>query len=169
MSDTRSVIRRLVAGDVEELTALRLRNRAYISPWEPDADDPERWYTVDGVGAWIADGNERFAIIDNGEIAGMASLTGVVHGALQTAMASYFVDERRAGRGLGSAAVRDLVAFAFGELDLHRVEAGTAVVNVGSQRVLEKNGFRLVGELKGLLLIGGVWVDHYLWERVRDR
>jgi ribosomal-protein-alanine N-acetyltransferase len=162
------LIRRLLAEDAEELTALRIRNRAYISPWEPDADDPERWYTVDGVGNWIVDGNERFAIVDGGEIAGMASLTGVVHGALQTAMASYFVDEAHAGRGLASAAVHDLVAFAFDELGLHRVEAGTAIVNIASQRVLEKNGFRLVGELKGLLLIGGEWVDHYLWELVRD-
>jgi ribosomal-protein-alanine N-acetyltransferase len=83
-------------------------------------------------------------------------------------MASYFVDEGHAGRGLASGAVRELVAYAFDELDLHRVEAGTAVVNVGSQRVLEKNGFRLVGELKRHLRIGGEWVDHYLWERVRD-
>jgi ribosomal-protein-alanine N-acetyltransferase len=162
------LIRRLLAADAEELTALRIRNRAYIAPWEPDADDPERWYTVEGVRRWIVDGNERFAIVDSGEIAGMASLTGVVRGAMQTAMASYFVDEGHAGRGLASAAVGELVAFAFDDLDLHRVEAGTAVVNIGSQRVLEKNDFRLVGELKQHLLIGGKWVDHYLWELVRD-
>jgi ribosomal-protein-alanine N-acetyltransferase len=161
------VIRRLLAEDAEELTALRVRNRAYISPWEPDAEDPERWYTVEGVRAWIVDGNERFAILDGDELAGMASLTGVVYGGLQSAMASYFVDEGHAGRGLASAAVHDLVVYAFEELGLHRVEAGTAVANVASQRVLEKNGFRNVGLLERHLMLNGEWVDHYLFELVR--
>jgi ribosomal-protein-alanine N-acetyltransferase len=162
-----SVIRRLLAEDAEELTALRVRNRAYISPWEPDSEDPEKWYTVDGVRSWIVDGNERFAILDGEELAGMASLTGVVHGGLRSAMASYFVDEGHAGRGLATAALHDLVVFAFEELALHRVEAGTAVANVGSQRVLEKNGFRNVGLLERHLMLDGEWVDHYLFELVR--
>lgn len=162
-----AVIRRLIADDAEELTALRVRNRAYISPWEPDAEDPERWYTVEGVRTWILDGNERFGIMDGDELAGMASLTGVVRSGLQSAMASYFVDEAHAGRGLASAAVHDLVVHAFEELGLHRVEAGTAVVNVASQRVLEKNGFRRIGLLERHLLLQGQWVDHYLFELVR--
>jgi [ribosomal protein S5]-alanine N-acetyltransferase len=162
-----AIIRRLLAEDAEELTALRVRNRAYISPWEPDAEDPGKWYTVDGVRSWIVDGNERFAILDGDEIAGMASLTGVVRGGLQSAMASYFVDEAHAGRGLASAALHELVVYAFEELGLHRVEAGTAVVNVASQRVLEKNGFRRVGLLERHLLLHGEWVDHYLFELVR--
>jgi ribosomal-protein-alanine N-acetyltransferase len=161
------VIRRLLAEDAEELTALRIRNRAYIAPWEPDADDPERWYTVAGVRNWIVDGNERFAVVDGDEIAGMASLTGLMRGPMQTAMLSYFVDEAHAGHGLATAAVHDVVAYAFERLELHRVEAGTAVINVASQRVLEKNGFRLVGTLERHLLIGGTWVDHLLWELVR--
>jgi ribosomal-protein-alanine N-acetyltransferase len=161
------VIRRLLAEDAEELTALRVRNRAYISPWEPDAEDPERWYTVDGVRSWIVDGNERFAILAGDEIAGMTSLTGVARGGLQSAMASYFVDEAHAGRGLTTAALHELVVYAFEELGLHRVEAGTAVVNVASQRVLEKNGFRRVGLLERHLLLHGEWVDHYLFELVR--
>jgi [ribosomal protein S5]-alanine N-acetyltransferase len=162
-----TILRRLLAEDAEELTALRVRNRAYISPWEPDAEDPERWYTVEGVRGWIVDGNERFAIVDGDELAGMASLTGVVHGGLQSAMASYFVDEGHAGHGLASAALQELVVYAFEELGLHRVEAGTAVDNVASQRVLEKNGFRNVGVLERHLMLNGKWVDHYLYELVR--
>ena len=160
-------IRRLLTDDAEELTELRIRNRAYISPWEPDAEEPERWYTVEGVRSWIVDGNERFAILDGDAFAGMASLTGVVRSGLQSAMASYFVDEARAGRGLASAAVHELVVIGFEELGLHRIEAGTAVVNVPSQRVLEKNGFRRVGLLERHLLLHGQWVDHYLFELVR--
>lgn len=162
------VIRPLDRKDAEELTVLRLRNRAKLEPWELDADDPERWYTVDGVRDWITDGQVRFAIVDVGELAGMLSLTGIDRGPIQTAMLSYFVDESRTGRGLATRAVADAVQHAFGELGLHRVEAGTAVANIASQRVLEHNRFTLVGTLRRHLLIRGVWTDHLLWERLAD-
>ena len=162
------VIRPFVPEDAEGLTALRLRNRAYLEPWELDSDDPERWYSVDGVRAWITDGQERFAILDAGELAGMLSLTGIERGPIQTAMLSYFVDEARAGRGLATRAVAEAVQHAFGELGLHRVEAGTAVANVASQRVLEHNRFTLVGTLRRHLRLHGVWTDHLLWERLAE-
>jgi ribosomal-protein-alanine N-acetyltransferase len=162
------VIRPFVPEDAEGLTDLRLRNRAYLEPWELDSDDPERWYTVDGVRDWITDGQARFAIVDGGELAGMLSLTGVERGPIQSAMLSYFVDESRAGRGLATRAVGSAVEHAFGALGLHRVEAGTAVANVASQRVLEHNRFTLVGTLRRHLLLRGVWTDHLLWERLAD-
>ena len=42
----------------------------------------------------------------------------------------------------------------------------TAVANVASHRVLEKNRFTRVGLLRSHLLLGGVWTDHYLWELI---
>jgi ribosomal-protein-alanine N-acetyltransferase len=98
----------------------------------------------------------------------MVSLTGISRGSMQSCMVGYFVDEQRAGRGLATGAVRDVLAVAFGELRLHRVEAGTAVANTASQRVLERNGFTLVGLLRKHLQIRGVWVDHLLWETLAD-
>lgn len=162
------VIRRFVPGDAEALTALRTRNRAYLEPWELDSDDPERWYRVDGVRAWITDGARRFAIMEDGELAGMLSLTGIERGPIQSAMISYFVDEARSGRGLASHAVAEAIAYAFDDLGLHRLEAGTAVANVASQRVLEHNRFTLVGTMRRHLLLHGVWTDHLLWERLAD-
>jgi [ribosomal protein S5]-alanine N-acetyltransferase len=162
------VIRRLVASDAAELAALRSANRAYLEQWDPDWDDPERLYSVKGVRAWITDGNHRFAILEGDEIAGMVSLTGIIRGSMQTCMVGYFVDKKRAGRGLATRAVGDVVAVAFGELQLHRVEAGTAVENIASQKVLEHNGFTLVGLMREHLQIRGAWVDHLLWETLAD-
>ena len=161
-----AVTRRLTAADAEELTALRVRNRTYISEYEPDWDDPDAYYSVEGVRAWIVDGHERFAVLDGTAIAGMISLTGIVYGALCTANLGYFVDVDRNGRGLATRAIGEVVDYGFGELGLHRVEAGTAVDNIASQRVLEKNRFTRVGLLRAHLLIHGEWVDHYLWERI---
>jgi [ribosomal protein S5]-alanine N-acetyltransferase len=121
------------------------------------------------VAGWISDGNQRYAILDDdGALAGMVSLTGIDLGALRSAMISYFVDEARSGRGLATRAVGELTARGFEKLGLHRIEAGTAVTNLASQRVLEKNRYTKVGLLRKHLLLGGVWTDHYLWERIAD-
>jgi ribosomal-protein-alanine N-acetyltransferase len=64
--------------------------------------------------------------------------------------------------------VAEALEVAFGELALHRLEAGTRPENIASQRVLERNGFTCVGLLRRHLLIGGEWRDHLLWERLAD-
>jgi len=61
-----------------------------------------------------------------------------------------------------------VVEFAFGELGLHRLEAGTLPDNFASQRVLEKNGFERFGYAHRLLLVQDEWRDHVLFERVAD-
>jgi ribosomal-protein-alanine N-acetyltransferase len=161
-----SVIRPATAADAEAVATIRIAHRDYFQRWELSSDDPERWYTVEGVRAWLADGRDRFTILDSGDVAGLVSITGIERDAFQSGMVSYFVDADRAGRGLASAAVKEAADFAFGELALHRLEAGTATVNIASQRVLEKAHFTKVGLMRQNLLIGGEWVDHFLWERL---
>jgi ribosomal-protein-alanine N-acetyltransferase len=80
----------------------------------------------------------------------------------------YWVAERANGRGFATKAVGELVPIAFGELVLHRLEAGTLVDNVASQRVLEKNGFEQFGIARGYLHIGGQWRDHVLFQLLAD-
>ena len=89
----------------------------------------------------------------------------MIGGPLQVANLGYWVDAARHGRGLATQAVAAVVEFAFSDAGLHRLEAGTLPDNVASQRVLEKNGFERYGLAHGLLLIGGVWRDHVLFER----
>jgi ribosomal-protein-alanine N-acetyltransferase len=57
---------------------------------------------------------------------------------------------------------------AFGELGLHRVQAGTLVHNHGSRRVLQRNGFARFGLAERYLRIAGEWQDHVLWQRLAD-
>ena len=157
-----SVIRPASAADVDELLALRIANRPYLERWEPDGVGR---YEREAVAQSVAR-EHQFVIVDDGAIGGFIQLMGVAPAPMASAMIGYWVDERRAGRGLASRAVAEIVEHAFGELGLHRVEAGTAVENVASQRVLERNRFTNVGVLREHILIGGRWVDHYLWERI---
>jgi ribosomal-protein-alanine N-acetyltransferase len=105
-------------------------------------------------------------ILDDGEPAGFVGLSHVVRGSLQSAILSYWVDEAHNRRGLCTRAVAEVIEFAFGELDLHRLEAGTLPDNFGSQRVLEKNGFERIGLARSFLLIAGEWRDHVLFQRI---
>jgi [ribosomal protein S5]-alanine N-acetyltransferase len=168
------VIRPLVPADAGELAALYRTNRAFLAPFEPTRD--EDYFTAEGqlerieqAVAAAAEGREwRFVILDGDAIAGTIGLTHVARGALQCANVGYLVDRSRNGRGLATAALADIVAFAFGECGLHRLEAGTLVDNLASQRVLEKNGFERFGLARRLLLIAGEWRDHVLFERLAD-
>jgi ribosomal-protein-alanine N-acetyltransferase len=161
------VIRPVELHDARELAALVVENRAFLAPFEPERE--ERFYTVDGQREWIAnDALRAFAILDGDRIGGTVTMSNIVRGPLQSANLGYWVAERLGGRGLATAAVGGVAELAFGELGLHRLEAGTLVDNVPSQRVLEKNGFEPIGLARRYLRIAGEWRDHLLFQRTAD-
>ena len=161
------VIRPASPADAERLLALRLANRAYLEWTEPDSDPPGRRYSAEGVAEWLARENQ-YVILDGGDVCGAISLQGGSYDSLMSSNVGYWVAREHAGKGLASRALAELVGHAFGELGLHRLEAGARVDNPASQRVLEHNRFTLVGTLRKHLLIGGAWVDHLLYERIVD-
>ncbi|HEY7032730.1 MAG TPA: GNAT family protein [Thermomicrobiales bacterium] len=81
----------------------------------------------------------------------------------------YTIGEQFRGRGYGTAALGALLPIAFGRdrFGLERLEAIAAVNNGASRRVLEANGFRFEGVLRGLLIINGVRVDHAIYGLLR--
>jgi ribosomal-protein-alanine N-acetyltransferase len=91
-----------------------------------------------------------------------------VRRSFQSANVGYWVAGERNGRGVATAAVAAACQFAFGELELHRLEAGTLLHNVGSQIVLDRNGFRAFGVAPGYLRIAGAWCDHVLFQRTSE-
>jgi ribosomal-protein-alanine N-acetyltransferase len=155
--------------EAELLLGLRIKNRAFLTPFEPYR--PENAYTLSGQRQQIAadqDGfteGKRFAfgIYLGNELVGRVSLDNVVRGAWQNATIGYFVDQERNGHGIGTEAVRAAVDYGFKEADLHRVQAGVMPRNVGSIRVLEKVGFRFEGASVRYLQINGVWEDHNMY------
>jgi len=93
------------------------------------------------------------------------NVSNVVRGAFSSANVGYWVAQRWNGRGVATRAVGLVVLRAFGMLGLHRLEAGTLLDNVASQRVLARNGFRPIGVSRRYLHIGGAWRDHLLFAR----
>jgi ribosomal-protein-alanine N-acetyltransferase len=162
------MIRPLRPEDAEELAALYAANRDFLAPFEPER--PPEFFTADGqrerLELQLADGTHPFAILDGNEIAGTINLFHIVRESVQSGTIGYWVDRARNGRGLATGAVEDVVAHAFDELALHRVEAATLVDNVASQRVLEKTGFERIGVARSFLRIDGEWRDFVLFQRV---
>lgn len=166
---------RLIALDDAPVLAELLRvNRDFLAPWEPIRG--EDYPTVDGQHADIGAALERHeqgtalphVILDDSErLVGRITLNGIVRGPFQSCSVGYWLSAADNGRGLATAAVRDIMRVAFEELGLHRVEAGTLLHNVRSQRVLERNGFVRFGVAPTYLKIAGEWQDHALYQVLR--
>jgi ribosomal-protein-alanine N-acetyltransferase len=161
------VTRPLRPDDAEELAALLLENREFLAPFEPDRD--EEFFTAETQRDRIeSDAFRLFAVLDDDRIAGAVMLSNIARGPAQSATMGYWVAQNVGGRGIATRAVGEVVESAFGELGLHRLQAGTLLDNVASQRVLEKNGFEPIGLARRYLRIAGEWRDHLLFQRTAD-
>ena len=67
------------------------------------------------------------------------------------------------GKGYTTEALTKLLDFGFTDLALHRIEAGCAIENIASARVLEKAGMKREGLKRKKLPIRGEWKDSYFY------
>ncbi|WP_298548999.1 GNAT family N-acetyltransferase [uncultured Aquimarina sp.] len=65
------------------------------------------------------------------------------------------------GRGYATEAAKAILQFGFKEVGLHRIEAGCAIDNIGSIRVLEKAGMIREGHKRKVLPLKTGWSDNY--------
>jgi [ribosomal protein S5]-alanine N-acetyltransferase len=162
-----AILRPVVPDDSGEVARLLRENREFLAPFEPLRDD--QFFTSEGQRERIEESSSAsFAIIVDGAIVGGVTISDFLYGPFRSANLGYWVAQRLNGRGLATRAVGEAVEIAFGELDLHRLEAGTLVHNVASQRVLEKNRFARIGLARRYLQIAGEWQDHFLYQRTAD-
>ncbi len=64
-------------------------------------------------------------------------------------------------QGYATEALLKILDFGFNDLGLHRIEAGCAVDNIGSIRVLEKAGMLREGRKRKVLPLKDGWSDNY--------
>ena len=164
-------IRELSAEDAAPVLAAYLRNREHLARYEPDRG--EGYLTLEGQRAAVAErldgiraGQAASWVLTHGDdVVGRVNLNTIVRGIFRSASVGYWVDRDHVGRGLATAAV-GYVCDAALDLGLHRVQAGTYPDNVGSQTVLLRNGFTLIGPAPAYLFLAGEWRDHLLYQRV---
>ncbi|RSS75635.1 GNAT family N-acetyltransferase [Streptomyces sp. WAC06614] len=150
------------------------RNRGCMAPFEPWR--PDSYYTEAGqkerievqLAEQAAGLLEPFVLVDTagGAPVGAINLGRITRGPFCSGGIGYWVDEARRGQGLATYAADAVCRIARDRLGLHRVEAGTLLDNVASQRVLIKAGFTEFGVAPAYLHINGAWRDHKLFQRL---
>lgn len=86
----------------------------------------------------------------------------------RTAELGYYIAEPYWGKGLCTAAVRDICRYLFTQTDILRVFAEPFANNAGSCRVLEKAGFTLEGVMRQNAVKNGAILNMKLYARLRE-
>ncbi|MES2727347.1 MAG: GNAT family protein [Bacteroidota bacterium] len=96
----------------------------------------------------------------NQQALGMIGLTmGKPH--YRNAEVWYKINPAFWNKGYASEALKAILVFGFNTLQLHRIEAGCAIENIASVKVLEKAGFTKEAHTRKLLPIRGKWHDNF--------
>ena len=125
-------------------------------------------YTEDAGLAFIAFANNDdpvhiFAIDINGEAVGGIGIHPQDDIHRKNAELGYWLAEPFWGKGIISTAIHQMVDFTFNTYEINRIFARPFGTNRASQRVLEKNGFRLEGQFEKVLYKKGEFLDELVY------
>jgi len=109
---------------------------------------------------------KTFAIEHNGELVGCIGLVAQSDIYKYNAEMGYWVAEPYWGMGIASKAVELITAYAFHDLSLMRIYAGVFDSNKASQRVMEKNGFKLDSILEKSVFKNGQFCNEYRYSKI---
>ena len=132
------VLRPVTEADAEPLRSIRRRPQVeeWWAPIEDDfpfADDPDA---------------TRFAIVHEGEVAGMVQYGEETEPMYRHAWIDIFVDPARHGRGLCTDTIRTLLRHLIDDRGHHRVTIDPTVGNDAALRCYERAGFERVGIMR---------------------
>lgn len=163
-------LRPLLPTDVEDLwpTVSDPAFPAQMS-WAAHADRTETLAFIRAMQAGIDAGTDLvWAIEHDGRAIGTVGLNGIRWElrALRTDRAElgYWLARAHWGKGLMTEAAYAAVRFGFETLGLHKITVGCFPDNPGSRRVIEKLGFRYVGQPRDDVWRDGRWHDHLRYE-----
>jgi RimJ/RimL family protein N-acetyltransferase len=159
------------SGTRVELAPLRPADSPALFAWINDRElvtlsAPFRPVSQEEHDAWFDDVRSRddvriFGIrLDDGDrLVGTCQLTGI-HPLHRSAELRIRLGERGArGKGVGTEAVRLLLAVGFDQLELHRIFLHVFATNEPARRLYEHAGFRTEGVMREAVLIEGEWLD----------
>ena len=168
-------IHELCIEDGDALLEFELANRKFFERVLPPR--PKGYYDIDYNKRILEDiireqenGLCHMYLIKNEEgiIVGRVNLFSIAMGIYQKAEIGYRIGEEYNGCGYGTKAVAMACDEAFNTYNIHKIEAGTAAQNIGSQIVLLKNKFSFVGKTRHVLKLNDNWIDGLLFELINE-
>ncbi len=166
--EARVYLRNPVVGDEEEFTSLMRASKAFHRPWASAPHDHERFM------AYIEDSRrdnfEALLVCRRGDdaIVGFFNISQIVRRLFQSAYLGYAAGRPFAGQGYMSEGIQQVLAVAFSDLGLHRLEANIQPGNEPSLALARGAGFHREGFSPRYLKIGGRWRDHERWAMLAE-
>lgn len=154
-------LRKPVVEDVAEIKSLYERSGSLHHPWSYPPKDYISYISEDG----------RYFLChgEKGDIVGTFNVSGVVRGYFQSAYLGYEVFSPYNGKGFMRIGLELFIKEAFGQLNLHRLEANIQPENEVSIKLVSGAGFVREGFSRNYLNIGGQgWRDHERWALLNE-
>ena len=117
--------------------------------------------------AWIEKikKEKSFVIIRKDKITGMIWLENLDK-TKRSAEIGFFLGDRYQGKGYASESVKEIINYGFSKLKLRKITALTNNFNKNSQRLLQRNNFKLIRQIKKdyRKKFNGKWCDVLIYE-----
>lgn len=174
----RLILRLAEPGEAGLVVAYLERNREHLRPWEPEG--PAGFYSEAYWRVRLAqlrreqDEGRLFRVHlfekrAPGRVSGTIGLSNIVRGAFHNAHLGFGLDAALEGEGYMREALEAVIAYAFGPLALHRIEANHQPHNLRSAALLRRLGFVPTGYARDYLHVDGAWRDHVQTALINDR
>ena len=142
--------------------------RSLIGTYRPVSLDTELQWLARVSAYDPASHNFAICLVDGDEHVGNVYLRDVDWVNRHAELHIFVADLRHRGRGLGRAAVRLLLDYAFDHLNLARVWLPVLSSNPAALRVYEQCGFEREGTLRRHVFNAGAWADVVIMGILRD-
>lgn len=165
----------VTSDDAEAVLAFESENRTHFEEWIASRGDA--YYCLPEVRSsleqaqYAANSKREFHYLAwlGEEIVGRITLRGVEKDQYHKAFLGYRFSRRHGGKGYATVAVNTVVAQAFEQLNLHRIEAVVVLDNLPSQAIMRKCGFTQWGHSHSSVLRNGKWMDMLHYEKMNTQ
>ncbi|MEW9919306.1 GNAT family N-acetyltransferase [Marimonas sp. MJW-29] len=172
----RMTLRPPIHSDFRAWTALRVKSRDFLTPWEPAwAEDHLTRKAFTNRVYWaqrsVSAGTALPLFLirrEDDALLGAITLDNIRRGPAQSGTLGYWTGQPFIRQGYMREAILAVVHQAFTRHDLSRIEAACLPENKASRGLLEKTGFKYEGVAQSYLQIDGRWRTHVLYAALRS-
>ena len=156
-------LRELKPSDADEFLALMQDSAAFHNPWiQPPLNKAQfRLYLEN----FKRHDHISFAVCkkSSGDLIGVINLNHIIKGCVLQASLGYYAGIHYTGQGYLYEGMKCVIAVAFRDLKLHRLEAHIQPDNEASIKLVRRLGFQYEGLMPDFMYINNAWRDHERW------
>jgi len=165
----RLVLREFTAEDVDAVHRYATDPEVYkYQPWGPNTVKNTIDFIQGAIARRLKSPRDDYELAVEHPESGLIGGCGIFVTSEGKAEMGYTLRKDMWGKGYGTEVVGTLIHFGFHQRGLHRIEASCDTRNVGSYRVMEKNGMTREGTLRENKKIHGEWRTSYIYS-ILDR